>query len=136
MNHIELEQELVRAGLDYSDHYSEKFKRQIKSSKVISREMTGVGFFTKYEIPNNLSIHKEMDGIWYLGIDLLLGPDKFPGACVLFIRKGLISTLEGWAIHGTWGDPLESYILTRNTQDEYTKFNEIEEWDQTLGFKT
>ncbi len=134
MNHNDIEQELIHTGLDFPDRYSVALKEQFKIAKVLNREMTGIGFFTKYKIPKYLSIHENFSGIWYLGVDLLLGPEKFPGASMLFIGEGLISTLEGWAIYGTWDDPLEPCIFTKDSPDKYLKMNKIQKWDRALGF--
>ena len=134
MNHTKLEEDIFRIGLDFPDRYSGMLREQVKNAKVIKREFTVVGFFTDYEIPSHLSINEEMDCRWILGVNIWIGPEKIEGACVIYVEKGLICMMEGWAIYDTWGDPLKPSILTKDTEEEYKKFNEIEEWDKKFGF--
>lgn len=76
--------------------------RQYAASKVISREFTGFGFYTSFEILDK-SLRLENKANLELGnAEAMLAGLKYGMGFVLFIRDGFIKTLEGY----TYDEPL------------------------------
>jgi hypothetical protein len=49
-----LESEVMRLLLDRGDQFFTVLRRQLDHATVKSRELTGVGFFTRFEVPANI----------------------------------------------------------------------------------
>src|SRR5712672_364039 len=85
-------------------------RQQVELANVTSREMTGVGFFTKFVIPDearlpgNLSF--ELSDVSGSAKNVTHGV-----GFVLFIRDGAISMLEGYTYDEPWPDKLQDLKL-------------------------
>jgi len=103
------ESEVMSYIVNEEPKISDALKRQYKSAKIISREFTGVGFFTRYAIEDKiLKVPNEFKTLGNLQVsfkDL-----KYGAGFVLFIVDGLISMLEGYTNAGElWPEDITGY---------------------------
>ena len=85
---------------------AEVLEKQYKSARVISREFSGVGFFTNYEISDNSLRLADSLNLELGNTQARLEGLKHGVGFVLFIRDGLIKTLECF----TYGEPWPAII--------------------------
>jgi hypothetical protein len=107
MELTELEQTALSMLLAGDDPMLDLLRTQFSIATIVSREMTGVGFFTNFVVPESVErtepknfvigdVHADMRGLAY-GAGLLL-----------FVRDGCPRMLEGFTYEGAW--PSEPYI--------------------------
>jgi hypothetical protein len=79
----------------------ETLRRQFDQARVSERDMTGVGFFTSFEVHSDNVLRVEPSGRWVIG-DVCADVDEVKYGCgfKLFVDNGVIGTLE---CH-LWGD--------------------------------
>ncbi|OGV53508.1 MAG: hypothetical protein A2017_15880 [Lentisphaerae bacterium GWF2_44_16] len=90
-------------------------RKQFANSRVLSREFTGTGFYTNYEVPDlslcsspqlntvlpeNACVEAIINGLTAMGF-------------VLFIRDGKISFLEGYTYGEEMPENIEGFTLRR-----------------------
>ncbi len=92
-------------------------KQQMKEAIIISRKMTGVGFFTDFQI-NEGSPHFNKQ-TFTIGnkVRATIPGIEYGVGFVLFIEKGVVKTLEGFTNADTWPDPWPN-------NEEYKVFDE------------
>jgi hypothetical protein len=95
------ESEVMSKLLSEEPKYSELLMMQYDNARIVSRQFTGVGFFTDYEVlDKSLRIHELSD--YHFGSVQVVVPQLHYGiGFVLFIKHGLIDFLEGY----TYGEP-------------------------------
>jgi len=106
-----LERRVLQMLLEGSHALLPLLRQQIEQSEVKSREMTGVGFFTHVSIPEELRIY----GSPSFELSDVSGSASNVRHCfgfVLFIRKGVVSMLEGFTYDDPWPDELQDVELT------------------------
>jgi hypothetical protein len=126
MEHIELEQKVMDMLLDGDDNVLRELRNQFLNSKVDYRDFTGVGFFTGYRIKED--IRSVLNGKNFEIDDVIALHDtlEFPLGFVLFIRKGYLSTLEGYTFGDeTWPNDFTNVILKYNTSDGKRDLQEL-----------
>jgi len=108
---VQFERDIMKKILSENPNVSDRIEKQYESSKVISREFTGVGFFTKFEIfdtslrlphsPNLVlgDAHANIQGL------------EYGAGFILFVTNGLISTLEGYSYGEIWPENIEQYTI-------------------------
>ena len=83
--------------------------RQYASAQVVSREFTGVGFFTEYEV-SDISLKCPGDINCELGaIQANINGVQYGVGFVLFIRNGMITMLEGYTYGEDWPEVISEY---------------------------
>ena len=99
MTHEDFEKVIMEKLLDGEDEVFVMLKKQYSVATVISREFTGRGFFTAFNVPDNLaeiSVNGRIDDV---------------KACfdnsevyyfILYITAGKIDTLEGFSTLNEW----------------------------------
>jgi len=85
-------------------------KQQLELCEVVKREFTGVGFYTKFRIPN--------DALGVSGLDTKFGdvigifPDLQSGAgFLLYVKNGILDMLEGYTFGEPWPTSLDRFSL-------------------------
>ena len=78
-------------------------RQQYAVAKIISREFSGVGFFTSFEVPEDIPL---VDPPNFEAGDILIILENLPdgAGCVLFVRKGKIDFLECYTYSDPWPD--------------------------------
>jgi hypothetical protein len=105
----ELEKEIMDLLL-HGDHPTlEVLRQQYISARVISREFSGVGFFTNFEVPNTASA-VQPPNFAAGNVDIQMENVNYGVGCVLFIQDGRLSMLEGY----TYGEPWPEQIIIKS----------------------
>ena len=100
MNHDELEQIVMNKLLEGNTDILAAFRTQYAQATVMSREFTGCGFFTTFNVPAHLSIGTVKGKI--NDVEALF-PNNEEYFFILYISDGKIKTLEGYgAIDNDW----------------------------------
>ena len=86
---------------------SDKLTRQYSSAKVVSREFTGVGFFTDFEVMDKESKLDDCANLQLGNVQAKIKGIEFGAGFVLFIKDGFIKLLECY----TYGEPLPAQIF-------------------------
>ena len=89
----------------------EVLEKQYKSAKVISREFSGFGFFTNFEITDKSLKLTERQNFELGNVQLKLEGLKLGAGFVLFIRDGLIKTLECYTYDEPWPTSIATYAF-------------------------
>ena len=107
----QFESDVMRRIIAENADISDVLTKQYQSAKVIGRDFTGVGFFTDFEIPDadlRLTSHSNLE----LGaVQVKLESLKFGAGFVLFIRDGLIQSLECYTYGEPWPENVNGYML-------------------------
>lgn len=98
MKHEELEVLIMNKLLE-GELFAD-LRNQYKSATIRSREFTGVGFFTTFDVQNYTPQYSFSGRIDDVAIEF---PDSKGDACfILYIENGIIDTLEGFTIGEDW----------------------------------
>ena len=88
-------------------------RQQASLARVRSREFSGVGFFTRFEIPDNVTL-AEPPSFAGGNVNIQMDEVAFGAGCVLFVRNGRLDMLECYT---NAGDPWPAHILLRSLSD-------------------
>ena len=106
-----LESEVMRKIIAEDPNISSILAKQYNVAKIISRDFTGVGFFTNFEIiDKNLKIKDNLK-LTLGNVQAKIDGLEFGVGFVLFVEDGLISMLEGYTYDEPWPDTITSYLL-------------------------
>ena len=86
-------------------------EKQYKSAKVVSREFSGFGFFTNFEIIDKSLKLTDSQNLELGNTQLKLEGLKFGAGFVLFVRDGLIKTLECYTYDEPWPTNITTYTF-------------------------
>ena len=95
----ELEPTILKFLLDNAPEHRDVLMHQLASSALESRDYTGVGFFTNFVIEE--SAPKCSISNFELG-DLSVTISGQDCGCILFIKDGVVSFLEGFTYGDDW----------------------------------
>ena len=90
---------------------SDMLIKQYKSAKVISRTFSGFGFFTNFEITDKSLKLTDCQNLELGNTQLKLEGLKLGAGFVLFIRDGLIKTLECYTYDEPWPISITTYAF-------------------------
>jgi len=98
---LDLTAVLVPLLLDGNEPPLEVLRRQYASSSVIRVELTGVGFFVSFGVPDDL---ERCVPARIAGGDACIRYSESPiqAGCVLFVREGILQELEVYTFDGGW----------------------------------
>lgn len=100
MEHEEMEKLVINKLLEGEDEIFEDLRKQYKEATVKSREFTGVGFFTTFNLKHCVPKYSRSGRIDDVSIEY---PDSKGDACfILYIEDGKIDSLEGYTIGEDW----------------------------------
>jgi hypothetical protein len=86
-------------------------QRQIPALRVTERKMTGVGFFTRFSLPDEAEKLPEEASFHVSDVAAELDDLKHGAGFVLFIKKGRIDMLEGFTYDEPWPQKINSFHL-------------------------
>jgi hypothetical protein len=107
----EFEHAVMQQLLEEETLINRLLREQYKKARVVKREFTGVGFFTNFEIPNNVLRITEPVERGYGNVICDINGIKDFGGFVLFIEKGVMTCLEGYTFYDEWPVVITSYNL-------------------------
>jgi hypothetical protein len=106
----QFERDVIATMLRHDHPVADALRAQLDVCRIKRRELTGVGFFTDMVVPQSLAI----EGVGHMTLGDALaeidGLDHGVGF-VLFIRDGMLDTLEGFTYDGPWPDELATYSV-------------------------
>lgn len=113
---------VMKKLLNGEDKVFDVLKEQYSNATVISREFTGCGFFTSFDVPDELAVN----GMKGLVDDVSARFDDSDMAYmfILFVRDGKIDCLEGVTVLGDWEYNYENAIL--QYEFDYGRKHEME----------
>ncbi|HQR89630.1 MAG TPA: hypothetical protein PLH31_10305, partial [Caulobacter sp.] len=77
--------------------------RQLQNAVVTSRDFTGVGFFTEFDVPRDGPPAKDLVGP--VGhICALVGSERYPLEFMLYVRGGYAEMIEAYSFEDGYGD--------------------------------
>jgi len=102
--------------------------QQYRSSSVISREFTGVGFYTNFQLHDE-SLRLKSDDYLRLGnIYAEVNGLKYGAGFLLLVKKGAIFHLEGHSYEEEWPVNITDYKLSKINPD-----GSLSQWDEVGG---
>ncbi len=108
---IKFEKELMEKLLEGQDSKVDILRRQYETASVITREFSGVGFFTSFSVLEDSEKLHQAESLQLGGVKGQINGVANGVGFVLFINKGVIDLLEGY----TYGDEKWPEILTEYT---------------------
>jgi hypothetical protein len=112
-----LESAVLDTMLDTPGEPYETLRRQLSYATVSRRELTGVGFFTEFDLPAAAPVARNLPDmtIGDVGAEM---PDLEHGAgFVLFVRAGAAAMLEGYTYDEKWPEKTETFRLFKMRSD-------------------
>ncbi len=100
---IALAEQLVPQLL-VGDHPAlEALRNQYDLGRIENVELTGVGFFVNYQVPDDAPLTRPAN---FEGGNALIKADdlEYGAGCVLFVRDGRLAFFEGYTYSGTWSE--------------------------------
>ena len=108
-----LERDVIATILRPDHPVMNALHRQFRLCHVASRQMTGVGFFTKLDIETDVEPAPIKPGRLCLGDVTVTVEGLERGAgFVLFVDDGVLDTLEGFTYDEPWPDEIGRYEVT------------------------
>jgi len=101
----ELEQELMNLLLQGDHPILAILRQQYVTAKVGSREFSGVGFFTNFEVSETAPL-VEPPNFEAGNVDIQLENLPNGAGCVLFVRDGKLSFLECYTYSDPWPEQI------------------------------
>lgn len=103
------EQDVIKKILEQNNPANAILKEQYQRAR-ISREYTGVGFFSTFSIPENLP-HTEIKDFQINNLLCDLNGIHQFGGFVLYVKNGSLSCLEGYGFDQEWPQEIWHYRL-------------------------
>src|SRR6266436_4026775 len=87
-------------------------RQQLAHASVSSRKFTGAGFFTRFAIPPDAPVRRDLQSTELGGIGAKIPGLQDGAGFLLFIRDGVISFLEGYTYgDAAWPDPITEFSV-------------------------
>ena len=106
-----LESEVMLKILAEEPAVAEALAQQYKNSLITSREFTGVGFFTNFEVANETLALADSPSFELGSVQATISGLEFGAGFVLYVRDGLIKMLEAYSYDEPWPEQILSYQL-------------------------
>lgn len=107
----EFEHAVMQKILEEDTSINRLLREQYKNAQVVSRDFTGVGFFTDFSVPENIARITEPVPYGYGNVICDINGIKTFGGFVLFIDHGVMICLEGYIFYDEWPSVIENYSL-------------------------
>ena len=106
-----LEEAVMRMLLDGDDSSLRILRQQFAKASLHSREMTGVGFYTTFALPEDIERLPGNPRISFGDVEATM-PSLQHGACfVLWIIDSRLNVLEGYTYDEPWPEETDSFTL-------------------------
>ena len=110
-----LEEQVLEMLLRGQDEVLDVLRQQVKDAQVSSREITGVGFFTNFEVPAEAPRVKARPKFELGDVNGMADNVKYGLGFLLFVNDGALSMLEGYTYDEPWPDEIRGLVLTYST---------------------
>ncbi|MGI6161068.1 MAG: hypothetical protein ACOYJD_03465 [Christensenellales bacterium] len=105
----QFESDVMYKIISENNEISDELVKQYKNAKVVSREFTGVGFYTNFMVSNENLRLKDNFNVEMGNVQAELDGLKYGAGFVLFIRDGFIKSLEGYTYDEPWPKRIINY---------------------------
>ncbi len=110
-----LEEQVLEMLLRGQDEVLDVLRQQVKDAQVSSREITGVGFFTNFEVPAEAPRVRARPKFELGDVNGMADNVKYGLGFLLFVNDGALSMLEGYTYDEPWPDEIRGLVLTYST---------------------
>jgi hypothetical protein len=110
-----LEEQVLEMLLRGQDEVLDVLRQQVKDAQVSSREFTGVGFFTNFEVPAEVPRVRARPKFELGDVNGMADNVKHGLGFLLFVNDGALSMLEGYTYDEPWPDEIRGLVLTYST---------------------
>jgi hypothetical protein len=86
-------------------------RAQFTASRVAKREFTGVGFFTDFDVPASAPQVSANRSLEIGDVEASISGLQHGAGFVLFVRGGVLHTLEGYTYDEQWPAEISSFSL-------------------------
>src|SRR5579862_2259916 len=104
-----LEQAVLDVLLDKPGELYLSIRQQLAVASVGGREFTGVGFFTRFILPADAPIRRDLPNTAISDVGADIACVKHGVGFVLFVRDGVVSSLEGFTYEGAWPQKTDEF---------------------------
>jgi hypothetical protein len=108
-----LEKSVLEMLLDKPGGSFDTLRRQLSYATVSKREFSGVGFFTKFALPKDAQIKRDVPDMTLGDIGAELPGVEHGAGFVLFIRGGVVTMLESYTYDEKWPESTDEFKLFR-----------------------
>jgi len=113
----EFERAVMHKILEKESSINKVLREQYKKAQVIDREFTGVGFFTRFKMPEDAPVVIEPVEYGYGNVLASINDSAFDFGFVLFIKNGIMTCLEGYTWADAWPQEIHNYILCYSNEE-------------------
>jgi len=99
---VDLEKQVMQMFLEGDYPFRFELNKQYHLSKIVKREVTGVGFFTTFLLPTNTPIIENGKSLHIEDVQAEIEGLKYGVGFVLFIKDGKLEMLEGFSYDEPW----------------------------------
>lgn len=107
-----VEERLLQMLLRGDDEVLYVLRQQAGQAWVSSRNMTGTGFFTNFEVPAEVPRVKNCPTFQLGDVHGTADNVKHGLGFLLFVKDGVLSVLEGYTYDEAWPDEISGLVLT------------------------
>jgi hypothetical protein len=108
-----LEKGVLDVLLDSPEEPYISIRQQMDYALVTSREFTGVGFFTRFTLPADAPVRRDLPNANFTHVGADIAGLKHGAGFVLFIRDGVVSMLEGFTYVEAWPQTTDEFRVYR-----------------------
>lgn len=108
-----LEEAVLDAMLDKPGEPFETIRQQLAYATIAKREFTGVGFFTRFAIPADAPARRDLPSMHIGDVGAEFPQLQHGAGLLLFIRDGVVSTLEGFTYDERWPTDTDEFEVHR-----------------------
>ena len=114
-----LEKAVIDMLLEGNDEVLIVLRKQLDACKVRSRELTGVGFFTEFDVPDSMEVSLNVRSFKIGDVFAEIEGVEHGAGFILFVEDGTIAMLEGFTFDGPWPNEIGEFRLsyTGKTRD-------------------
>ena len=91
-----LEKAVIDALLERGGEHFDIVHQQLKHARIAKREYTGVGFFTKFALPEDSPVRRDLPDATLGNVGAGIPGLEHGAGFLLFIRSGVVTMLEGF----------------------------------------
>jgi len=110
-NLTDLEKAVMEKLLDGEDEVLSVLRQQLKAAVVSAREMTGVGFYTTFSVPDRVSRVPGNVSFKFGDVIAKMRELKWGAGFLLYVQEGALHMLEGYTYDEQWPGRISSFEL-------------------------
>jgi hypothetical protein len=110
----ELESEVMRMLLNGNDPVLNTLREQWRASRVEKRELTGVGFYTRFSVLDSIPRIEGNRTFNFGDVIAEINGLQYGAGFVLFVKDGVINMLEGYTYDESWPPIISAFRLAYN----------------------